>query len=253
MRNRAVITRRQFVATGVTALVAGRACVRSTPAELDVAYVNGRIWTGVSGAPPQTAFGTIGDRIAAVGDDARIRALAGRKTQVIDLGGAFVMPGFVDNHTHFLRASMQPYHAIDDGRWAVTPLGPDRLAGSWAFRSLLDARVRVTFGSDWPVAPIGPLQGVEAAVLRRTIDGANPDGWVPAQRIRVEEALTAYTVNNAYAGFQDDRLGRIEPGFLADVVVLDTDLLTTPADRISHAKVLRTIVNGASRFVDSPA
>ena len=556
-----MITRRQFVASGVTALVAGRACARATPAELDVAYVNGRIWTGVPGAPAQAAFGTIGDHIAAVGDVARIRALTGRRTQVIDLRGAFVMPGFVDNHTHFLRASfmlsmpnlrtaktneefvqrvataaralpkgawleggnwdeslwggalptrdwidavtpetpvavvrldqhmlvlnslalrlagidrntldpeggvigryengepngiikdrakeivqraipahtdadidramkagiahalskgvtqahiteldwvthhslrrlrtagetnmrfyslvpiedweklaelvkaegrgddwvrwggvkglvdgslgsrtallrepyandrtnkginrtppeklramvagadaaqlqvavhaigdaandliltiydevarqngardrrfriehvqhlrlediprfarqnviasMQPYHAIDDGRWAVNPLGPDRLAGSWAFRSLLDAKVRVTFGSDWPVAPIEPLAGVEAAVLRRTIDGANPDGWVPAQRIRVDEALTAYTANNAYAGLQDDRLGRIAPGMLADVVVLDADLFAVPADRISHAKVLRTIVNGASRFVDS--
>jgi predicted amidohydrolase YtcJ len=148
-------------------------------------------------------------------------------------------------------ASMQPYHAIDDGRWAVTPLGPSRLAGSWAFRSLLDADVRVTFGSDWPVAPIEPLAGVAGAVLRQTIDGANPDGWVPEQRIRVEEALTAYTATNAYAGFQDDRLGRIEPGFLADVVVLDTDLRRAPADRIAHAKVLRTIVGGVGRYADS--
>ena len=556
-----MITRRQFVATGVTALVAGRACTRAQSTDLDVAYVNGRIWTGVPGAPPQTAFGTIKDRIAAVGDVARIRSLSGRATQVIDLSGAFVMPGFVDNHTHFLRASfmlsmpelrtaktrtefvervgkaarrlergawleggnwdaehwggtlpthdwidsvtpetpvavvrldqhmlllnsvalklagidrntpdpeggvigrypngepngivkdrakelvqrvipartdsdidramtrgaayalskgvtqahiteldwtthhslrrlraagdptmrfyslvpiedweklaelvkregrgddwvrwggvkglvdgslgsrtalflqpyandpkniginrtppeklramiagadaaqlhvavhaigdaandlilsiydevvrqngardrrfrvehvqhvrlddcarfarqnviasMQPYHAIDDGRWAVNPLGPDRLAGSWAFRSLIDAKVRVTFGSDWPVAPIEPLAGVEAAVLRRTIDGANPDGWVPSQKITVEEALTAYTANNAYAGFQDDRLGQIAPGLLADVTVLDTDLLGAPPDRIARAKVLRTIVGGVSRYTDS--
>ena len=557
-----MINRRQFVATGVTALVAGRPWLRGgASADLDIAYINGRIWTGVAGAARQTAFGTIGDRITAVGDVAQIRALSGRRTQIIDLHGAFVMPGFVDNHTHFLRASfmlsmpnlrtaktkeefvqrvataaralpkgawleggnwdeslwsgalpmrdwidavtpetpvavvrldqhmlvlnslalklagidrntpdpeggvigryengepngiikdrakeivqraipahtdadndramkagiahalskgvtqahiteldwvthdslrrlrsvdetnmrfysfvpietwekladlvkregrgddwvrwggvkglvdgslgsrtallfepyandpkntgihrtppeklhamvegadaaklqvavhaigdaandliltiydevarkngvrdrrfrvehaqhmrlediprfarqnviasMQPYHAIDDGRWAATPLGQKRLAGSWAFRSFLDAKVRVTFGSDWPVAPIDPLPGVEAAVLRRTIDGANPDGWIPAQRIKVEEALTAYTATNVFAGFQDDRLGRIAPGMLADVVVLDTDLVTSPADRISHAKVLRTIVNGASRFVDS--
>ena len=556
-----MISRRQFVTRSVGALVVGTACMRTRESELDFAYVNGRIWTAGVSDPSPTAFGTVGDRIAVVGSDAQVRARAGRRTQVIDLGGAFVMPGFVDNHTHFLRASfmlsmpelrtaktkgefvnrvanaaqrlqpgawleggnwdaehwggalptrdwidavtpntpvavvrldqhmlllnglalkaagidrntpdpdggvigrypngepngivkdrakeivqrvippkndadidgamkagiayglskgvtqahiteldwtthhslrrlraagepgmrfyslvpiedwtkvadlvktdgkgddwvrwgglkglvdgslgsrtalfhepyandkantginrtppeklremiagadaaglhvavhaigdaandlvltmfdevaqkngprdrrfrvehvqhvrvedvprfakqnviasMQPYHAIDDGRWALTPLGPDRLAGSWAFRSLLDAKVRVTFGSDWPVAPIEPLLGVEGAVLRRTIDGANPDGWVPQQKIRIEEALTAYTVNNAYAGFQDDRLGRIEPGFIADVVVLDTDLLRAQPDTISKAKVLRTIVGGQSRYNDS--
>src|SRR5262245_10925909 len=106
MGSRTVITRRQFVESGVTALVAGRPWLRgATSAERDIDYINGRIWTGVAGAARQSAFGTTGDRITAVGDVAQIRALSGRRTQVIDLRGAFVMPGFVDNHTHFLRAS----------------------------------------------------------------------------------------------------------------------------------------------------
>jgi predicted amidohydrolase YtcJ len=145
-------------------------------------------------------------------------------------------------------ASMQPYHAIDDGRWAIKPLGPERLHGSWAIRSLLDAKATVTFGSDWPVAPLDPLLGVAAAVLRQTIDGANPSGWVPEERITVQESLTAYTTANAYAGFQDDRLGRIAPGFIADLTILDTDLTRCAPEQINRAKVLSTLVDGQVRF-----
>jgi predicted amidohydrolase YtcJ len=141
-------------------------------------------------------------------------------------------------------ASMQPYHAADDGRWAGKPLGPSRLHGAWAIRSLLDAKARVTFGSDWPVAPLDPLLGVHAAVLRETIDGANPNGWVPEQRITASEALTAYTAANAYAGFQEGRLGAVATGYLADLTVLDTDIATCDPHAIPQAKVLRTIVNG---------
>ena len=110
---------------------------------------------------------------------------------------------------------------------------------------MLDTKARVTFGSDWPVAPIDPLLTIEAAVLRRTVGGANPDGWVPEQRIRVEEALTAYTAANAFAGFQEDRLGRLAPGYIADAVVLDTNLTTCAPERIAKAKVLRTVIGGA--------
>src|SRR5690606_33617156 len=116
-------------------------------------------------------------------------------------------------------ASMQPYHAIDDGRWAERPLGKARLGGAWAVRSLLDAGARVTFGSDWPVAPLDPLLGLQAAVLRQTLDGRHPGGWVPKQRITLGEAMVAYTASNAYAGFQEDRLGRLAPGMIADMVV----------------------------------
>ena len=144
--------------------------------------------------------------------------------------------------------SVQPYHAIDDGRWAVKRIGAARLRGTYAFKSLLDAGARMTFGSDWPVAPFDPIAGIHAAVTRATIDGANPDGWLPDQKITVEQALTAYTGANAYAGFQEDRLGLIAPGYLADLTVLDADPRSiAPAD-IARTKVLRTFVGGQQRF-----
>lgn len=141
-------------------------------------------------------------------------------------------------------ASMQPYHAIDDGRWAEKRIGPERIKTTYAFRDLLDAGARITFGSDWTVAPIDPLLGIYAAVTRRTIDGANPQGWVPEQKITVEEALVAYTANNAYAGFLERELGTIEPGKLADLVVLSGDLLEVDPARIPELKVDLTIVEG---------
>ena len=146
-------------------------------------------------------------------------------------------------------ASVQPYHAIDDGRWAIQRVGAERLKGTYAFKSLIDTGAHVCFGSDWPVAPFAPITGIAAAVLRQTIDGANPNGWMPEQRITVEQALVAYTAQNAYAGFQEDRLGYIIPGYIADLVVIDKDLLKIDPQQITSAKVLRTIVDGKERFV----
>ena len=144
---------------------------------------------------------------------------------------------------------MQPYHAIDDGRWAEQRIGAKRLKGTYAFRSLLDARAMLTFGSDWTVAPIEPLLGIYAATTRRTIDGANPGGWLPEQKISVEEAVRAYTQANAYAGFQEHSLGRIAPGYLADFVVLSDDIFRTDPARIPELRVLRTVVGGRDAFV----
>jgi predicted amidohydrolase YtcJ len=115
------------------------------------------------------------------------------------------------------------------------------------------AGVATCFGSDWPVAPIDPLTGIDAAVQRHTIDGANPNGWHPEQRVSVEAALTAYTRTAAFAGFQDDRLGRIAPGYIADLVVLDRNLLTAPADQYLKTAVLRTFVDGQERYTGSAA
>lgn len=150
--------------------------------------------------------------------------------------------------------SMQPYHAIDDGRWAEKRIGPERIKTTYAFRSLLDAGARLTFGSDWTVAPIDPILGIYAAVTRRTIDGANPDGWVPEQKISVAEAVHAYTAANAYAGFQEDCLGTLEAGKLADFVVLSADIFAIPPEDIESTRVLRTVVGGEDRFIagDTP-
>jgi predicted amidohydrolase YtcJ len=146
-------------------------------------------------------------------------------------------------------ASMQPYHAIDDGRWAEKRIGAKRLAGTYAFRSLLDAGARVTFGSDWPVAPMDPLIGIYAATTRRTIDGANPNGWQPQEKISVAEALRAYTSSNAYAGFQEDRAGMLAHGYLADFAVLDADLFGVAPEHIPDIHVLRTVIGGHDAFV----
>jgi predicted amidohydrolase YtcJ len=145
-------------------------------------------------------------------------------------------------------ASVQPYHAIDDGRWAVQRIGSNRLKGTYAFRSLIDSGAVVTFGSDWPVAPLDPLTGLYGAITRRTIDGANPNGWLPDQKVSAEKALICYTRNNAFAGFTEDRTGQIADGFLADITVLDADLLSVEPENIPSVKVLRTFVGGKQRF-----
>jgi len=141
-------------------------------------------------------------------------------------------------------ASMQPYHAIDDGRWAEKAIGAERAKTTYAFRSLLDARATLAFGSDWPVAPAVPLLGLYAALTRRTLDGRHPEGWVPSQKITLEEALAAYTRGAAWAGFAERDLGTLAPGKLADLVLLDRDLARIPPSEIRDARVLLTAVGG---------
>lgn len=150
-------------------------------------------------------------------------------------------------------ASMQPYHAIDDGRWAEGRIGPQRCASSYAFRSLLDHGARLAFGSDWPVAPLDPLAGIDAAVNRRTLDGRHPAGWFPEQRITAAEAVRAYTLDAAFARGTDDRLGSIVPGKLADLVVLSRDILGDNAsNRITDARVVLTVTGGRIVYEAEP-
>jgi hypothetical protein len=141
-------------------------------------------------------------------------------------------------------ASMQPYHAIDDGRWAEKRIGHERARSSYAWKSMLDAGAVLAFGSDWPVAPLDPLSGIAAAVTRATLDGHNPGGWFPEQRLSVEEALRACTQGSAYAAFEEKDKGTISPGKLADLVVLSEDLLRIPPERIKDVRVEITIVGG---------
>ncbi|MBM3906507.1 MAG: amidohydrolase [Gemmatimonadetes bacterium] len=144
--------------------------------------------------------------------------------------------------------SMQPYHAIDDGRWVEKVIGPERAKGTYAFRSLLDTKAPLAFGSDWFVAPPTPLMGIYGAVTRRTLDEKRPGGWVPEQKITVEEALRAYTAGAAYAGFAEQNRGVIKKGMLADLTMIDRDLTTIPPETIRDAKVIRTIVDGKVVF-----
>lgn len=145
-------------------------------------------------------------------------------------------------------ASMQPYHAIDDGRWADKLIGAERARTTYAFKSLIDAGAIVSFGSDWFVAPPTPLEGIYAAVTRRTLDDKNPEGWVPEQKITVEQALKCYTINGAYASFEEKVKGSLEVGKLADFVVLDQDLFKIDPTEIRNVKVLQTIVGGKTVF-----
>jgi hypothetical protein len=146
-------------------------------------------------------------------------------------------------------ASMQPYHAIDDGRWAYKRLDDARLRRTYMFHTLLKNGAIVTFGSDWTVAPLKPLLGIYAAVTRQTLDGKNPGGWYPEEKLTVEQALSCYTINNAYAGFQEKKLGRLKAGMLADFVVLSDNLFSIPPEKIKEVKVLRTIVDGKEVFI----
>lgn len=145
-------------------------------------------------------------------------------------------------------ASMQPYHAIDDGCWAEKVIGKDRIQLTYAFRSVLDERVDLAFGSDWFVAPAIPVMGIYAAVTRQTLDGKNPGGWVPGQKISVDEALTAYTSGSARAGFEEQYTGSIRKGHLADLVLLEDDITTLPPDSIKTARVAWTMMGGRTVY-----
>jgi hypothetical protein len=141
-------------------------------------------------------------------------------------------------------ASMQPEHLEDDGRWTEQRIGATRAREAYCFKSLLDSGAVVAFGSDWPVAPMKPLEGIYAAVTRRTLDGKHPNGWVPEQKITVAQAVHAYTMGSAYAEFEEDVKGSLEVGKLADLVVLDEDIFHATADELAKAKVDLTMVGG---------
>ena len=148
-------------------------------------------------------------------------------------------------------ASMQPYHAIDDGRWAEELIGSERMKTTYAFKSLLNANTTLVFGSDWPVAPASPIYGIYAAVTRRTIDGKNPSGWVPDQKINIVDALNAYTKNAAYSSFDEGIKGTLEAGKLADFVILSDDLMKVEPGKIKDVKVLETYIGGERVFKEN--
>jgi len=141
-------------------------------------------------------------------------------------------------------ASMQPYHEMDDGRWAERVIGHERSKTTYAFKSILDAGARLAFGSDWSVAPPTPIEGIFGAVTRETLDGKHPGGWIPEQKISVEDALRAYTSGSAYASFEENIKGTLEPNKLADFVLIDRDLTRIPPAQIRDARIMMTVVGG---------
>lgn len=144
--------------------------------------------------------------------------------------------------------SMQPWHLMDDGKWAERSIGTERAKTTYCFRSLLDAGATLAFGSDWFVAPPVPLAGIYAALTRQVLDGSKPDGWVPEEKITLEEALIGYTLNGAYASFDEDLKGSLEEGKLADFIILDTDLFTIDPMDIKSVSVINTYVGGVEVF-----
>jgi predicted amidohydrolase YtcJ len=141
-------------------------------------------------------------------------------------------------------ASVQPFHAVDDGRWAEKKIGKERAKTTYPFKSFLESGAVMAFGSDWPVAPMDPILGIHAAVTRSTLDGKNPGGWIPEQRISLEEAIRGFTLNGAFAEFSEAQKGSIAPGKVADFVILDRDLFSIKPEEIRNAKVLMTIFDG---------
>ena len=208
-----------------------------------------RTWIGAAdSARLQIAVHAIGDRanaiILAIYDsvarahgarDRRLRVEHAQHLRPVDIprfGALRVVP------------SMQPYHAIDDGRWVEQRIGPVRIKTTYAFRTLLDSDAPLAFGSDWTVAPLDPMVGVYAAVTRRTLDDKNPGGWVPEQKITLGEALRAYTYGNAWATFNEQKWGTLAQGRYADVVVLDRDPFAVPAESLGTVKPRYTISGG---------
>jgi predicted amidohydrolase YtcJ len=208
-----------------------------------------RAWIGAAdSAGLQIAVHAIGDRAnGLILDiyDSVARAHGPRDRRLRIEHAQHLRPGDVDRIARLgIVASMQPYHAIDDGRWAEKRIGPERIREMYVFRSLLDRHVHLGFGSDWTVAPIDPILGIYAAVTRRTLDGKHPKGWVSEQKISVEEALQAYTAGDAYGVFAERTRGRLAPGYKADLVLLDQDLTRIPAEAIEAVSVRATVVGG---------
>lgn len=150
-------------------------------------------------------------------------------------------------------AEVNPYHLSDDMRWMEERIGYERCKGAYAFKSLLDNGAMLCFGSDWPgtsaaLYHMHPKYLIYAAVTRKTLTGEPQGGWFPEQRISVEEAIKAYTVNNAYAAFEGTARGSLEVGKLADITVFDRDLIEIPEDEILQTEVLYTIIDGRIIF-----
>jgi hypothetical protein len=182
------------------------------------------------------------------------------KNEGVDLNGFRVIHAQVIRPEDFPRfqelgviAEVNPYHISDDMRWMEERIGTERCKGAYAFKSLLDNGAILSFGSDWPgtsaaLYHMHPKYLIYAAVARKTLNGEPEGGWFPEQKISREEALKAYTINNALAALEEDKRGSLEPGKLADITVFDRNLLEIPEAEILETNVVYTIIDGKVVF-----
>jgi predicted amidohydrolase YtcJ len=194
----------------------------------------------------QVCTHAIGDRANRSVLDAYAAVLGGKNDKRFRVEHAQVvaLPDFQMFADNSVIAAIQSTHATSDMRWAEQRLGPDRIAGAYAWRRFLDLGVPLANGSDFPVEEPNPLLGFYAAVTRADRNGQPPGGWVPGQKLTRDEALHSWTLGGAYAAFEEGEKGSIEPGKLADFVLLDRDIMTVPAQQIPETKVQMTVLGG---------
>jgi predicted amidohydrolase YtcJ len=194
----------------------------------------------------QVCTHAIGDRANRIVLDAYAAALGGPNDHRFRIEHAQVvaLPDFQRFKDFSILPSMQPTHATSDMRWAEQRLGPDRVAGAYAWRRFLDLGIPIAGGSDTPVEEPNPMLGLYAAITRQDLSGAPAGGWMPAQRMTRAEALASFTLSGAFAAFEEHLKGSLEPGKLADFIVLDRDIMTVPESEIPQTRVRMTFLGG---------
>ena len=200
----------------------------------------------------QIAFHAIGDRGNRVALDAFAAVVAANgdrdRRDRIEHAQIVAPEDFARFASLKVIASMQPSHQTTDMRWAEKRLGPERIKGAYAWKTMLDHGVRLAFGTDWPVEIINPMRGLHACITRQLPDGTPSGGWQPQEKVTIDECIRAYTARSAFAEFEDGKKGLIVPGQYADIVVLSSDVTKIPAGDILNVKVLNTIVGGRSVY-----
>lgn len=205
-----------------------------------------RVARAAAGRGFQVNTHAIGDRANRIVLDIYAAVLGGKNGKRFRIEHAQVvsLPDFQRFADYSIIASMQATHATSDMRWAARRLGPDRAAGAYAWQRFLKIGVTVANGSDFPVEEANPMLGLYAAVTRQDLKGEPPGGWMPDQRMSREEALKTWTLDGAYAAFEEQLKGSIEPGKLADFLILDRDIMRVPEREIAAAKVRLTVLGG---------
>jgi hypothetical protein len=194
----------------------------------------------------QVCTHAIGDRANRTVLDAYGEALGGPNGKRFRIEHAQVisLPDFQKFKDFSILPSMQATHATSDMRWIEQRVGPDRMAGAYAWQTFLKLGIPVANGSDFPVEEPNPMLGLYAAITRQDLEGNPPGGWTPSQRMTRDEALQSWTLSGAYAAFEEKTKGSLEPGKLADFLVLDRDIMTVPVSQIPGTRVLKTFLGG---------